>query len=55
MKPIERSEILDFVTYGERRDALRASAMQAKDLRRFLVGDDFTFLFENRETVRYQI
>jgi hypothetical protein len=55
MKPIERSEILDFVTYTEHRDRLRASAMQAKALRRMIVGDVFTFLFENRETVRYQI
>lgn len=55
MRPIERNEILDFVTYGERRDALRASAMQAKSLRRITVGDVFMFLFENRETVRYQI
>jgi hypothetical protein len=55
MQPIARNEILDFVTYGERREQLRASAMQAKDLRRVIVGEAFTFLFENRETVRYQI
>ena len=55
MKRIERSEILDYVTYGERRDELRASALQAKSERRILVGEHFTFLFENEETVRYQI
>ncbi len=55
MKLIERSEILDYVSYEERRDALRASAMRAKDERRVHVGRYLTFLFENRETIRYQI
>ncbi|GLH70515.1 hypothetical protein GETHPA_20480 [Geothrix rubra] len=55
MRPVAREEILDFVTYGERREALRASAMKAKDLRRVHVGEHLTFLFENPETVRYQV
>lgn len=55
MKPVQRTEILDYVTYGERRDALRDSALATKRVRRILVGECFTFLFENRETVRYQI
>lgn len=55
MKPVERSEILDYVTYGEQREQIRASALRAKSVRRILVGEHFTFLFENRETVRYQV
>ena len=55
MKPVVREDILDFVTYGERREALRAAAMKAKDLRRVHVGEHLTFLFENPETVRYQV
>lgn len=55
MKRVQRSDILDFVTYGERRDTIRASAMAAKDLRRVHLGDHLTFLFENHETVRYQV
>jgi hypothetical protein len=55
VKPVERSELLDYVTYGERREELRAAALRAKSLRRILVGEHFTFLFENRETVRYQV
>ena len=55
MKRVQRSELLDFVTYGERRDAIRASAMKAKDLRRIHLGPNLTFLFENAETVRYQV
>ena len=55
MKPVGRSEILDYVTYGEQREAIRDSALRAKSVRRILVGEYFTFLFENRETVRYQV
>lgn len=55
MKPLERSQVLDYVTYVEQRDEIRASALQAKSERRILVGEHFTFLFENWETVRYQV
>ncbi|MBW1756376.1 MAG: DUF3501 family protein [Deltaproteobacteria bacterium] len=55
MKRVERSEILDYVTYGEQRGAIRDSALRAKSVRRILVGECFTFLFENHETVLYQI
>ncbi|MGB8330788.1 MAG: DUF3501 family protein [Polyangiales bacterium] len=55
MRPVKRSELLDFVTYGEQREALRDSALRAKSVRRILVGEHFTFLFENRETIRYQV
>ena len=55
MNRVERSEILDYVTYGEQREAIRASALRAKSVRRVLVGEYFTFLFENRETVLYQV
>ncbi|MEE2830048.1 MAG: DUF3501 family protein [Myxococcota bacterium] len=55
MKPVQRSEILDYVTYEEQRGGLRASALEAKRQRRITVGDLLCFLFENTETVRYQI
>ncbi len=55
MKPIQREEILDYITYSEKRDDIRDEAMKHKDGRRIHLGDYLTFLFENRETVRYQI
>jgi hypothetical protein len=55
MKPVTRDQILDYVTYGEQRDAIRDDAMAAKQNRRIHVGGVLTFLFENRTTVRYQI
>ncbi len=55
MKKVQRSEILDFLTYGEQRDRIRAEAMAAKASRRVHLGDHLTFLFENPTTIRYQI
>jgi uncharacterized protein DUF3501 len=55
MKPIERDEIVDYVTYDETRDAFRARVMEAKRPRRVHVGPHLTLLFENRLTIRYQI
>ena len=55
MKPIAREEIVDYATYGDRRAEIRPNALAAKALRRVIVADVLTFLFENRETVRYQI
>ena len=55
MKPVERSEIVDYLTYEETRNQFRAEVMKAKDVRRVHVGEYLTFLFENRMTVRYQI
>ena len=55
MRRVRRDEILDYVTYEERRDTLRAAAMAAKAKRRVHLGDCLTLLFENTDTVRYQI
>ena len=55
MQRVVRADILDFVTYEERRAELRAAAMAEKALRRVHVGANLTFLFENTATVRYQI
>jgi hypothetical protein len=52
---IAREEILDLADYERNRDAIRASAIAARGLRRVLVGPNATLSFENRETVRYQI
>lgn len=56
MKPVERHELLDYVTYNEGREHSRLRALQAKAARRVVLADGvLTFLFENRDTVRYQV
>ena len=52
---VRRDEILDYVTYEEQRAEIQESALRAKEARRVIVADVLTFLFENRETIRYQI
>jgi hypothetical protein len=54
-KPIQRHDIVDFETYAERRAAERERLLALKAPRRVHVGDSLTFLFENTETMRYQV
>jgi len=54
MKKIDRSEILRLEEYDARRDAIRARVMEEKRRRRIHLGP-LTFLFENADTVRYQV
>jgi hypothetical protein len=55
MRPVVREEILDFMTYTDRRDALRPEILEAKRLRRVGIGPHLMLLFENHQTVWYQI
>ena len=55
MKRVTRQEILDYVTYEEQRDKFRKKIMKIKELRRINVAGVLSFLFENTDTVRYQI
>ena len=55
MKRVTRQEILDYVTYEEQREKFRKKIMKIKELRRINVAGVLSFLFENTDTVRYQI
>ena len=55
MRPVQREEVVDYETYREGREAWRRKVLALKQPRRVHVGAYLTFLFENRETVRYQI
>lgn len=55
MRQVQRSEIVDYVTYNDLRPELRARALAAKRVRRIVVADCLTFLFENHDTIRYQV
>ncbi|MDG1487818.1 MAG: DUF3501 family protein, partial [SAR324 cluster bacterium] len=55
MNNVNREEILDYVTYEEQRDEVREKIMKIKDVRRINVGGILSFLFENKDTVCYQI
>jgi len=55
MKPVERKEVMDYVTYEEGRDAFREKIFAIKGPRRVHIGQYLTLLFENHETMRYQV
>ncbi len=52
---IRLADVKDLVAYEKVRDAERARIIELKRHRRLSVGENLTFLFENRDTVLFQI
>src|SRR5215475_15692489 len=55
MKQLEQSEILNLVEYEKVRAERRRRIVELKKARRVAVGRYLTFVFENRDTVWFQI
>jgi len=55
MKPIQRSELLDLGAYEEVRERFRARVIAVKRPRYVALGPAMTLLFENRDTVLFQV
>jgi hypothetical protein len=55
MQKIRLSEVQNLVEYEKAREAARARIIALKKGRRVSVGPNLTFLFENRDTVLFQI
>jgi hypothetical protein len=55
MKPIARGDILNLYEYEKMREARRREVIALKERRRVGVGRYLSFVFENRETVWFQI
>lgn len=55
MKPITALEVLPVTVYDRVRPLLRPLCIAEKDRRRLAIGPHLTLLFENRQTVWYQI
>jgi hypothetical protein len=55
MQPVSVSEIKNIADYELARETLRPRILELKERRRIRLGDHLTFLFENRDTVLYQI
>jgi hypothetical protein len=55
MKPVDKSELLDLGSYEQIRDRFRARVIEEKRRRRVAVGGNLTVLFENHDTVLFQI
>jgi hypothetical protein len=55
MRAVRREELLDWVTWSERRPSALPGILAVKAARRVHLGPELTLLFENSDTVRYQI
>jgi hypothetical protein len=55
MKPIDRSELLDLGAYEQVRERFRARVIAVKRARYVALGPAMTVLFENRDTVLFQV
>lgn len=55
MRKVTQAEILDIAQYEKARPALRRRIIELKKLRRVPVGPLVTFVFENHDTVYFQI
>jgi hypothetical protein len=55
MRKVQRSEILSLDAYEAQRAGIRERVLAEKRARRVHLGPALTFLFENADTVRYQV
>jgi hypothetical protein len=55
VEKIQRNEVMSLPDYEKVRAELRTHIMALKDRRRVFVGSFVSFVFENQETVRWQI
>jgi hypothetical protein len=55
MKPLTTADIADIAQYERERPEYRPHMTELKKHRRVQVGDMVTFVFENRDTVKFQI
>jgi hypothetical protein len=55
MRKVQRSDVLDYKTYNDRREAYRQRILTEKAKRRVHLGEHLTFLFESTDTILYQV
>jgi hypothetical protein len=55
MRKVGRSDILPIAEYEKSRPSIREKMLRIKQIRRIHVGPHLTFLFENFDTVKYQV
>ena len=55
MQPLTPNDLVDIAQYKRERAAFRASIIEMKKRRRVQVGELVALVFENRDTVRFQV
>ena len=52
---LERQDLLTLEEYAEKRSSIRQETIQVKKLREVHLGSHIRMIFENKQTVQYQI
>lgn len=55
MNPLTREDVLSFEEYEKQRESFRSHIIALKQRRRISIGPLVTLVFENRDTLRFQI
>lgn len=55
MKALTADELIEYADYERRREEVRRRVIALKQTRRISVGPKITLVFENRETIQFQI
>jgi len=55
MRTLTQGDLIPFVEYERLRDSFRRRIITLKQRRRIAVGDKVTLVFENRDTIQFQI
>jgi hypothetical protein len=55
MRPLAKADLLSYKAYERSRDSFRQRIIKLKQRRRLSIGDKVTLVFENRQTVQFQI
>lgn len=55
MRPLTKADLLSYEDYERNREAFRKRIIALKQRRRVSIGDKITLIFENRETIQFQI
>jgi hypothetical protein len=55
MRKIRAEDVLDLTTYEKQRKDIRPKIIEIKNMRRIHVGPKVTYLFENYDTMWYQV
>jgi len=52
---LERQDLLTLEEYAEKRSSIRQETIQVKKLREVHLGEHIRMIFENKQTVQYQV
>ncbi|MER3422070.1 MAG: DUF3501 domain-containing protein [Nitrospiraceae bacterium] len=55
MKPLTKEDLIPYAEYERIRDSFRRRIIQLKERRRISLGDRVALLFENRDTIQFQV